>query len=73
MILPFLGREKILQKGDFVMMKKEYKKDYPFIPTSLALKIEDIQEKKAKVAFISSSADEIRKEIVPVYALKKVN
>ena len=58
-----------MQRGDFVMLKKQYKSTYPTVPTRMALKIEEIQQEEAIVVFINYDANKICREKVSVSAL----
>ncbi|MDQ6812635.1 MAG: hypothetical protein M3040_02675 [Bacteroidota bacterium] len=65
----FINRERKLAKGDFAMLKKQYKGSFPDVPTRMALKVETIKDGIATVVFINYEANEICKQVVPVSAL----
>jgi hypothetical protein len=67
----FRKKEKVVQAGDYVMLKAKYKASYPDVPTMFALKVEKIEEEKAVVIFIHSNNKQVCKEIIPLFALSK--
>ena len=66
----FKNKKSSVKPGDYAQMKKEYKKEFPIVPTSGVLNIEDVKQECATVVFLKDN--EIYKENLPVKALYKV-
>ena len=62
----------ILKKGDYVMLRGRFKREFPGVPTSHALVIEQLQEGKATVVFMNVN-NQILKQIIPLYALARAS
>ena len=65
-------RKSNFKKGDYVMLRGRYKNNFPGVPTSHALVIEQLQHGEATVVFMNVN-NQILKQIIPLYALAKAS
>jgi hypothetical protein len=68
-MIPKVDSSTVIEPGEFVKLKNEYKDSYPTIPSRMALRIEDIQQDEATVVFIDFTANKICRERIPVSVL----
>ncbi|HEX8460467.1 MAG TPA: hypothetical protein VF623_03520 [Segetibacter sp.] len=69
----FNSKKLKIKRGDSVLMKKEYKNRFPSVPTTLILKIVNIEQTSATVLYCNNNGTDICQEKVSIDALTKVN
>jgi hypothetical protein len=71
MLFNFLKNKKSsIKSGDYARMRKEYKAQFPIVPMSGVLNIEEVKQESATVVFLRDN--EIYKQSLPLKALYKV-
>ena len=73
MFFQLLKKKKPLKQGAITMVKKEFLSKFPNVSKSSLLTVEEIVNGKASVIFMNDKGTKVFKEIIPVFALVKVD
>ena len=69
MLFDFFKKKSKVKSGDIVLVKKEFLGGFPNISLNSILTVEQVENQKAIVVFMSDKGDKIFRESIPVEAI----